>query len=356
MANNSYAGLTLAAQADQLSKQTFQAYEKDTVYDTIFDNSPFYGRLFNTNMVEDKNGGSFIQETFSTSTSPNTMWYTPNQQWNYSEDQGYVNGGVSWCYIRDAVQIAGTELISNEASDFAIASMLQTRIDKCKLSIADKIAYAAFVNNPYPGGTNSDGSVGNPAALEGLVCAVDNGVLSANVANVSRASYPSFNAPCNYNANINLNLLTTMETQYAAAWAGNTSTPDMVLSNLPAFVSYWSQLQPTERYYTNVNDLQDQGYHTTTAQTLAFGSAPWFVDKKCPTGVIQPGTTTGSGGFIYILNTSTFKVFIHPERKFALQNWIVDVNGDIFYCNILGAIGMMCIDPRRNSAIWAAGA
>jgi hypothetical protein len=162
-------------------------------------------------------------------------------------------------------------------------------------------------------------------------------------------------AQVNYAMTQTTTFLPNLQTLYTNAWKGNSSRPNIVLSSLSNFNYFAGLLQTNERYYLSPASLQAMGYKNTGGANLAFNDAPWFPDVKCPSGVVSPATGTGSGGYIYMLDSKTFKLKIHPDRDFAISSWYRDISADVYYLDIFFAGALINTDCRRNAAAWVSG-
>ena len=350
----SYASPTIAGYQDALNAVTEAAVEPDKVYDQIFDNSPLFAILRHTNHLKEQNGGLFIQRQLNVGKSPNAGWYTGAGGWAMSTFQGIIAAGWDWKLAHDGVVILGEELIRNSGSDEAIVDLVQARVDVTSLTLPDLIAQDVYRNNPY--GTNSDGSAGNPASIEGLAVLVDDGTISNTVGSVSRTTYPTMKAKVNYNNTTGSTFITSLQALWIASNRGQQSRVRLNLTTEALYGSYWGSLQTPERYVISVDRAAAIGLKTTGGNDLAFNDAPVLLDEKCPTGVFKPGTTSGStGGLWYGLNLDTFELIVHPERFFSLGEWQKDQDGDQYFMDMFFAGCLLCTRPNKNFGTWVQG-
>lgn len=348
-----YASSIVNAYVDALNAVTFAAVEPDKVYDQIFDTSIFFSIMKTNNHLRYQRGGLFIQKNMNIGKSPNAGWYTGGGGWQLAKFEGIIAAGWDWKLAHDAILVLGDELLRNSGADEAIVDLVQERVDVASLTLPDVIAGDFYTNNPY--GTRSDGTPGNPASIEGLAVLVDDGTISNTVGSLSRTTYPSLKSKVNYNNALGASFINSLQSLYLAANRGQSSRVRLNLTTEAIFGSYWGSLQSPERYVIDPRRLEAIGLKTTGGNDLAFNDAPVVIDEKCPTGVFKPGTGSGSGGFWYGLNLDWFELIVHPDRFFALGEWMRDQYGDQYFMDVWFAGALTCARPNKQFATWVTG-
>lgn len=350
----SYASAAVTNYVDALNVATFAAVDPDRIYDQVFDTSPLWAILKSKNHLTEKRGGLFIQREANIGKSPNSAWYTGAGGWKLAKFEGLIALGWDWKMAHDAVMVLGEEILRNSGADEAIVDLVQGRVDVASLTMPDMISGDVYTNNPY--GTRSDGTAGNPAAIEGLCVLVDDGTFSNTIGGQSRTTYPQLKAKVNYNNALGASLISSLQTLNLAANRGQTSRVNLHLTTETIFGSYWSSLQSPERYTLNPQRLEAMGIKSTGGNDLAFNDAPILIDEKIPTGVFKPLQTSGAtGGYWYGLNLDWFEMVVHPDRFFSLSEWQKDQYGDSYFMDIFFAGAFLCTRPNKNFASWISG-
>lgn len=349
-----YAAPNIAAIVDNLNLATRSAVEFNDITDQIFDTCPGFGLMRSSKILKEQRGGLFIQRNFNIGKSPNAGWYSGAGAFKMAKFEGVISGGWDWKFAHDSVVVLGPELVINSGSEEAVYDLVQERVDVASLTLPDLMATDFYTNNPY--GTRSDGTPGNPSSVEGLAVLVDDGTISNTVGGLSRTTYPSLKSPVNYNNALGATFINSLQTLNLATQRGATSRVRVHLTTSNAFGAYWSSLQSPERYVIDPTRLETMGIKNTGGNDLAFNDAPVILDPKIPTGVFRPGTTSGSGGFWYGLNTDFFEHIVHPERFFSLGEWQKDQYGDQYFMDIFYAGCMLNKRPNKSFASWVSGA
>lgn len=349
-----YASAAVNNYVDALNVATLAAVDPDRVFDQIFDTSPLYSIFKSSNHLIEERGGMFIQRQINIGKSPNASWYAGAGGWKLAKFEGLVAMGWDWKLAHDSVLVTGDEILRNSGSDFQVVDLVQSRVDVTSLTLPDLVAGDMYTNNPY--GTRSDGTLGNPASIEGLCVLVDDGTFSNTVGSLSRTTYPSLKSKVNYNNALGASFINSLQTLNLAANRGQSSRVRLHLTTETIFGSYWSMLQSPERYTLNPQRLEAMGIKSTGGNDLAFNDAPVLIDEKIPTGVFKPLQTSGAtGGYWYGLNLDWFDFVVHPDRFFTLSEWQKDPFGDQYFMDVFFAGALLNNRPNKSFATWVSG-
>jgi len=349
---NAYAG-NVTNFVDALNTVTFQSVEPNKITDQVFDTSPLFALMKGAGFLKERRGGLFHQENINVGKSPNASWYPNQGGWQMATFEGIVALGWDWKFAHDGVVITGPQIVMNEGSDEAVVDLVQAKVDVTSLTLPDVCAGAVYVNNPY--GTNSDGTVGNPNAIEGLAVLVDDGTISNTIGQQSRTAYPVLKAKTNYNNAQNSTFINSLQALYTAANRGQMSRTRINLTTESNYNYFWGSLQTPERYVIDPRRLEAIGIKTTGGNDLAFNDSVVLVDEKCPTGVQKPPLAGGSGGYWYGLNTDFFEFVVHPDRFFGIGEWFKDPYGDQYFLDIYLACALKCTRPNKQFVTWVSG-
>lgn len=340
------------AYLDALSSLTRENVEYDSVFDQIFNNSPFFGAV--QDRVSYLDGGLFDSEVINLGRSPNSMFYSGAGDFKMAAYDAERRMNWDWKLAHDAVVATGFELLVNDNSDLAIVNLIQSRVDLAAVSLRDMFSRDMYVNNPY--GLNSDGTVGNPDSFEGLAVAVDDGTISDTVGGLSRTAFPQLRAMTNYSNALGTTFLPAMQALYAATNLSDDTATGINLTTKGAWNAYWGSLTANERYVVE-RDGSTMGIKNSGGTKLAFNDAIVVIDPKCPTGVTKPGVVGGpTGGFWYGLNLDFFRFRMHSQRKFTQGEWRQDIGSDAFFMDIWFAGMLECLRPNKQLVSWIQGA
>jgi len=339
--------------ADALNAVTFPNVPRNKIVDQVFDTSPFYALLRGAKHIREVRGGLFHQRTINVGKSPNFVWYAGSGGWKMQTFEGLIAFGWDWKFAHDGVVISGDQIIKNEYSDDAIVDLIQGKIDIAEMTGPDQMAQDLYRN--VPGGTNTDGTAGNPNAWEGLAVQVDNGTISATVGQQSRTTYSILNSKVNYNSAIGAGMMAALQALWLAANRGGLSRTKLNLVTEAIYGSMWGQLQTPERYTIDPARLEALGIKTTGGNDLGFNDSVILLDEKVPTGVQKPVQAGGSGGYWYGLNTDFFELAVHPDRFYSIGEWFKDPDGDSYFIDIYFAGALIGLRPNRQFVAWMSG-
>lgn len=339
--------------ADALNALTFPDVPRDKITDQYYDTSPLGSLMRGTDHLDEVRGGLFFQENINVAPSPNAVWYTGAGGWKMASFNGIIPLGWDWKFAHDGVVITGEQIVKNEGSDAAIVNIIQATVDITSLSLPDLLNKDMYINNPY--GTNSDGTTGNPASVEGLAVLVDDGTISTTVGQQSRTTYPLLKAKTNYNNAQNATFVNSLQSLWSSANRGGMSRTKINLTTESNYNYFWGSLQSPERYTIDPRKLEAIGIKTTGGNDLAFNDAVVLIDEKCPTGVQKPVNAGGSGGYWYMLNTDFFFFKVHPDRFFSIGEWYKDQYGDQYFMDIYLACAFICTRFNRQAVTWVSG-
>jgi hypothetical protein len=148
-----------------------------------------------------------------------------------------------------------------------------------------------------------------------------------------------------YNAGAGNTFMHAVENPVQKAWNSlsnrSSQEPNLIISPWGAWGDFHNSMAKNERYDRpqQQTDLAKAGF-----TNLMYRSAPWVADSKAP---------RSSAGVekVYLLNTSTIYLYVHPERDFSMPDgWVRPIDQDARVA-ITYWRGELCFSERRNQGV-----
>jgi len=334
----------------------FYSYQKDiqtltregfitkNVIDTFFKAKKFAQYARQRERVVEQEGSLALTWPINVGSSPNTTTFDGDDDLPISSmDGNLLRASLKWARYTDALSIPLTQLSDNNGSKEAVANLLDVQLDIMKMSLLDRIASDLILNTQAI----------DPKGLNGLAEAVDDGTVAPYYANLSRSTLGTrWQANTNYvipvasAANLTANIH-TLDLQ--ASQDG--SRPDAYFTNLLLFGQLIQSLFPQDRY------MQPEMARAAGGNDYVFNGNPVFLDTAIPTGVASPSSSppsgTNSGGLMYGINSTYFKLVVNPSYNFELMDWQIGQNNLTLFTRILWFANMAILKPSSNWVLWA---
>ena len=316
------------------------------VIDTVFKSNKGWQYMRTKGMYDDVRGGIALTWPVNVGSSPNTQTFDGDDPLEIASMSGNIwRAGVGWKRYTDALAVPVTEIGDTDGSDEAIAGLLDVQLDVTKASLIDKISYDWISNT----------AALNPKGLDGLAAGVDNGLVSPNFANFSRATLGTrWQANVNYSiaAGTSANFIANLHTLDLQASVDG-QRPDFYMTNVNLFGTLIQSLFPQDSY------MQPEMARAAGGNDLIFNGNPLFLDQHVPTGVaspgVAPGTGTNSGGLLYGLNSTYLRCVVNPKFNFAQLDWAIGQNALVIFTRLLWFANMVVLKPSAHCVGWFQG-
>jgi hypothetical protein len=323
-----------------LQALTREGVVSDVIFDQTFTKS---GKLFQymlqKGMVDDKRGGAALTWNNNFGTSPNTVAFDGDDPLPIASlTNNLQRAALPWRSYADALVLPINDILDNEDSPEAIASLVEAQLDITKMSIVDKLAQDIITNTP---------SI-NPKGLDGFAEAIDSGTVAPTYAGIGRTQFGTrWQSTVNYAVPSSTSLLNTIHSNDLNASVDN-QRPDAYFCNILLFASLVESLFAQDAY------IQPEMARAAGGNDLIFNGNPLFIDNHIPTGVSSP-TTAGSYGQFLGINSSYVRLVINPKARFAVSDWIAAQNNATVFVRIFFRGNLVVLKPAAHFTFWYQG-
>jgi hypothetical protein len=326
--------------SNPLQALTREGVISDVIFDQNFTKSgKFMQYLLQSGMVDDKRGGAALTWNNNFGSSPNTIAFDGDDPLPIASlTNNLQRAALPWRSYADALVLPLNDILDNEDSPEAIASLVEGQLDITKMSLVDRLANDIIVNTP---------SI-NPKGLDGIAEAVDNGTVAGTYAGIGRTQFSTkWQSQVNYAAT-STSILNTLHAIDLAASVDN-QRPDAYFTNILAFGGIIESLFAQDAY------IQPEMARAAGGNDLIFNGNPLYIDNHFPTGVASPSLGTGSYGQILGINSTYIKYVINPKAKFAVTDWIAAQNNATTFARIFFRGNLVVPRPAAHFNLYVSG-
>lgn len=316
-----------------LQALTREGVISDVIFDQYFKSNKLTQYLLQKGMVDDKRGSAALTWINNFGASPNTVAYDGDDPLPINSlTNNLQRAALPWRSYADALVLPINDILDNEDSPEAIASLVEGQLDITKMSIVDKIAGDVIANTP---------SI-NPKGLDGLAEAVDNGTVASTYAGIGRTQFSTrWQSTVNYAVSSATSILNTIHSLDLQASIDN-QRPDAYFTNILMFGNIIESLFPQDAY------IQPEMARAAGGNDLIFNGNPLFIDNHMPTGVASPAGTAGTYGQFYGLNSTYLRFVINPKAKFSVTDWIAAQNNATVFVRIFFRGNLVVLKPAAH--------
>lgn len=312
----------------------------DYIIDLVFQSMKGLNLLRQREMVQEVQGGLAATWPVNVGTSPNTVWYAGDQDLPIaSMNSNIYTAALDWKFLDDALVVLFTDLLINDGSPDAVANYVEGQLDITKMSAVQALATAWIQNSKSF----------NPLAVDGLGGSVDNGTVETTYAGIPLTSGAVGNiwqGKVNYNPG-GTAVLTAMQALDIAAQIDN-ARPDFYMCNRLAYGAIVATLTALDRY------IQPDLARTTGSTDLSFNASPLFIDSNVPTGVASPQVgVTGTGGYIYGLNSRYLKLVVLKNAYFEIEQWQKAQQNNTYFTRVHFGGNLVNLKPSAHWRLWS---
>jgi len=323
-----------------LQALTREGVISDVIFDQYFKSNKLTQYLLQKGMVDDKRGSAALTWINNFGASPNTVAYDGDDPLPINSlTNNLQRAALPWRSYADALVLPINDILDNEDSPEAIASLVEGQLDITKMSIVDKIAGDVITNTP---------SI-NPKGLDGLAEAVDNGTVASTYAGIGRTQFSTrWQSTVNYAVSSATSILNTIHSLDLQASIDN-QRPDAYFTNILMFGNIIESLFPQDAY------IQPEMARAAGGNDLIFNGNPLFIDNHMPTGVASPAGTAGTYGQFYGLNSTYLRFVINPKAKFSVTDWIAAQNNATVFVRIFFRGNLVVLKPAAHFTFFYQG-
>lgn len=323
-----------------LQALTREGVISDVIFDQNFKSNKFTQYMLQKGMVDDKRGSAALTWVNNFGASPNTIAFDGDDPLPIASMQSNLQrAALPWRSYADALVLPINDILDNEDSPEAIASLVEGQLDITKMSLVDRIATDIIVNTP---------SI-DPKGLDGWNEAVDNGTIAPTYAGIGRTQFGTrWQSTVNYAVSAGTNILNTIHTNDLQASIDN-QRPDAYFCNILMFGGIIESLFPQDQY------IQPEMARAAGGNDLIFNGNPLYIDNHVQTGVASPSGVSGTYGQFIGANSSYIKLVINPKARFAVTDWIAAQNNATVFVRIFLRANLVIPKPAAHFQFYYQG-
>ena len=327
--------------SNPLQVLTREAVISDVIFDQNFTKSgKLQQYMLQKGMVDDKKGGAALTWQNNFGQSPNTIAFDGDDPLPIaSMTNNLQRAALPWRSYADALVLPINDILDNEDSPEAIASLVEGQLDITKMSIVDRLAGDIITNTP---------SI-NPKGLDGIAEAIDSGTVAPTYAGIGRTQFGTrWQSTVNYAVPSSTSILNTIHQNDLTASIDN-QRPDAYFCNTLMFGGIIESLFPQDAY------IQPEMARTAGGNDLIFNGNPLYIDNHIPTGVASPNGTAGTYGQFLGINSTYIRYIINPKARFAVTDWIAAQNNATVFVRIFFRGNLVVPKPAAHFTFWYQG-
>jgi hypothetical protein len=232
-----------------------------------------------------------------------------------------------WKRAYAPINVDALDLAKNQGSMVQIIKYSEALAQNAAMSLADNLDSQFFGNGTGNNGLNFDG-LGNGIASTGTYGGITRSNTTGDPGSTINSYVNSTGGPFSF----------SMMNQAFAQVTFGKIRPDLILTTLPIWQSWWARSQPSER--NQPGPLREIGF-----ETIRFNGAEVIVDDYCPSG------------YVYFLNTDFIQLWIMKGYDFVRRGAKISPNGfpvynqDAFIDQLILYGDLIITGPRFQSLV-----
>jgi hypothetical protein len=293
--------------------------------DNVFDEHGLMGYLEKKVGVDRVRGGDNLLIPVSTSEDANGGSYSGYDTFDTDPSDTVTNAVYGFAQYQQPIIALFSEVARNRSPEGAVDMWLN------KVEVANNSLHSKLNTDVFADGTGNSGK-----NILGLTILVDSTGTVGNIARASNAYWAGQELASGGALAIDTTVGMLQLYNNCSTGSGDTSRPDIIVTTQAVDQSYENLLSPDIRHTS-----QQTGDGTFSG--LAFKGVPFMWDADATSGIL------------YMLNASSFEMFIHPERDYTHTEIAKADNGtlnqDAWIGHILVYIALVLAEGRRNGKL-----
>lgn len=287
---------------DQISAITEKKFIRKLA-DNIFDSNILMKRL-KEKSYESVDGGTSIIQPLNYAQVASSGWYSGADTLDTTDNEVITGADYAWKQIYAALSITRKDELKNSGA------AAQLSLVKSKTMIAEKTIRDKLGDGLYSNGSDAK-------AIVGLRNIVDS---ASTVGGIAQGSFSWWQAGYDNTTSTTLTLA-LLQTAWNALTI-DSDTPTVATTTRTLFNSYWSLLQPQQRF-------QDSKTANAGFQNLMFNGVPVVADSKCP------------ASHFFFLNENYLHLYYHPQENFRFEPFMKPINQNVRVAKVfwMGSFG-----------------
>ncbi len=265
------------------------------IQDGVFNDLVLIKHLVDKNAVR-RAGGASITVPLRTSKNTTSGFYDGFQQISVTPQDELTAAQYKWKQAAVSVSVSGREERIQNAGQYAVLDLVQSKIKGAEDSLKDTINTALYAASPA---TTDIGS---------LVTSID---AVSSIGDINSTTYSFWQSTVTSGGSFAAQGLSDLRTTWSALEVKSPQAPtDLLLTTTTIYNYYEGALQAQQRYAP----MDRTG--NASFDALQFRSAPMRYDAAATSGVI------------YLLNSKCMELDIHSGSDFIMRDWVPAINQD----------------------------
>jgi hypothetical protein len=283
------------ANVTTLLTTTMENRDIKDIQDAVFNDLPLIRHLVDKNSVR-RAGGASIIVPLRTSKNTTAGFYDGFQTIDVTPQEELTAAQFKWKQGAVSISVSGREERIQNAGQYAVLDLVQSKIKGAEESLRDKINTALFAAAPA---STDIGSV---------VTSID---ATSSIGDINSTTYAFWQSTSTASASFAAQGLSDMRTLWSVLEVKMPQAPtDLLLTTTTIYNFYEGALVAQQRYAP-----ADKTGNASFGD-LMFRTAPVKFDAACNSGVM------------YFLNSKCMELDIHSGTDFIMRDWVPAINQD----------------------------
>ena len=283
------------ANVTSLITTTMENRDIKDIQDAVFNDLVLINHLVNKNAVR-RAGGTELIIPIRSSKNTTAKEYNAFETIDVTPMDELTAAAYQWKQYAASVSVSGREERIQNAGQWAVLDLVQSKIKGAEDALKDKINTALFAASP------------SSSQLGSLVTGID---ATSTIGGINSTTYSFWQSTSTASGSFAAQGLSDMRTLWTTLEQKAPSSPtDLILTTSAVYNYYEAALQSQQRYAPS--DKTGNG----SFDSLMFRSAPIKYDAASTSAVI------------YFLNSKAMELVIHSGTDFIMRDWVTPANQD----------------------------
>lgn len=308
------------ANVTTLLTTTMENRDIKDIQDGVFNDLVLIKHLQDKNSVR-RAGGTSVVVPLRSSKNTTAGFYDGFQTIDVTPQDELTAAQFKWKQAAVSISVSGREERIQNAGQYAVLDLVQSKIEGAQTSLKDKINTALFASTP----ASTD--------IGSLVTSID---ATSSIGDVNSTTYSFWQSTSTASGSFAGQGLSDMRTLWSTLEVRAPAAPtDLLLTTTSIYNFYEAALQSQQRY------MPADKTGNASFDSLMFRSAPMRYDAACNSGVM------------YFLNSKVMELVIHSGTDFIMRDWVPSINQDAKTALFMVGLEMVIKNRRKLGKLTA---
>jgi hypothetical protein len=283
------------ANVTTLLTTTMENRDIKDIQDGVFNDLVLIKHLVDKNSVR-RAGGASIIVPLRSSKNTTAGFYDGFQTISVQPQEELTAAQYKWKQAAVSISVSGREERIQNAGQYAVLDLVQSKIKGAEESLKDKINTALFAASPAA------------ADIGSLVTSID---ATSQIGDVNSTTYSFWQSTSTSSGSFAAQGLSDMRTLWSTLEVKAPAAPTDLILTTTTIYNYYEGALTAQQRYAPVDKTGNASF-----DALQFRSAPVRYDAACNSGVA------------YFLNSKVMELDIHSGTDFIMRDWVPSINQD----------------------------